>query len=145
MPTVVSYLRSNALRRHDDGTRGEGEVFNTHTKAWEEPDVVEKEQLQGYRIGDTATPYATADQRSIRLGRALDANVMRELGALLYGAQPLPFHLVGIPPHPAGLPPFASRGGGHLASCIRGSSLCRTPAYHGSTPHPSFSVHQWSC
>ena len=89
MPTVVSYLCSNAFWPHDDGTLGEGEVFNTHTKEWEEPDVVEKEQLLQFRIGDTATPYATADKRSIRLGRALDAKVMRELGALLYAAQPL--------------------------------------------------------
>ena len=66
MPTVVSYLRSNAFRPHDDGTLGEGEVFNTHSKEWEEPDAVEKEHLLGYRIGDIATPYATVRTTSKR-------------------------------------------------------------------------------
>ena len=48
MPTVVSYLRSNAYRPKSNGCRGEGEVFNIHTDTWEEPDVEEKEALLGF-------------------------------------------------------------------------------------------------
>ena len=42
--------------------------------------------MLGYRIRDTTSPFATAEQRSIQLGRALDGNVMRDLGYLLYAA-----------------------------------------------------------
>ena len=37
--------------------------------------------------GDTATPGISDEERAIRLGRALDANVMRYLGAYLYASQ----------------------------------------------------------
>ena len=40
----------------------------------------------GYRLDETACPNITDEQRSIRLGRALDANVMYQLGAMLAAA-----------------------------------------------------------
>ena len=86
MPTVVSYLRSNAFRPIDAGQPGEGEVFNLNTKESKVPDVLEKEMLLGYARNGTASPHVTKADRSIRLGRALDANVMRWMGALLAAA-----------------------------------------------------------
>ena len=84
MPTVVSYLHSNAFRPKDNGNPGEGEVFNTSSLEWEEPDAVEKEMLLGYSTGDTAAPGVTEAKRAIRLGRALEGNAMRWLGAYLH-------------------------------------------------------------
>ena len=77
MPTVVSYLESNAFRPKDMGAPGEGQVFNIVSNMWEEPNAKEKESLLGYQRGDTAAPGVTEDQRAIRLGRALDGNTMR--------------------------------------------------------------------
>ena len=87
MPTVVSYLRSNAFRAKDNGAPGEGEVYNIHTNPWEEPDTTEKEQLLGFLPGDTFAPGVSEEQRSIRIGRALDANTMRWMGAFLHATQ----------------------------------------------------------
>ena len=87
MPTVVSYLRSNAFRPKDNRNLGEGEVFNTHSLEWEEPDTEEKEQLLGYAAEDTAAPGVTDAERAIRLGRALEGNTMRWLGAFLHASQ----------------------------------------------------------
>ena len=42
MPTVVSYLHSNAFRTKENGTPGEGQVYNRLTREWEEPDAEEK-------------------------------------------------------------------------------------------------------
>ena len=67
MPTVVSYLRSNAFRPKENGNPGEGEIFNTISLEWEELDVEEKEMLLGYAAGDTTTAGVTADQVQIRL------------------------------------------------------------------------------
>ena len=86
MPTVVSYLRSNAFRPKDNGNPGEGEVFNTQSLEWVEPDTEEKEQLLGYAAGDTAAPGVTDAERAIRLGRALEGNTMRWLGAFLHAS-----------------------------------------------------------
>ena len=87
MPTIVSYMESNAFRRKDNGAPGEGQLFNIATKIWEEPDAEEKELLLGYQRGETATLGITEDQRAIRLGRALDGNTMRWLGAFLHASQ----------------------------------------------------------
>ena len=87
MPTVVSYLRSSAYRLAENGQPKEGEVYNTNIKRWEELDVLEKEVLLGYNRNETASPDVTKDDRSICLARALDANVMRCMGALLAAAQ----------------------------------------------------------
>ena len=87
MPTVVSYLQSNAFRAKENGAPGEGQVFNTHTDEWEEPDVSEKERFLGFQVGDTAAPGVTADARAIRIRRALDAHTMRWLGAFLHASQ----------------------------------------------------------
>ena len=87
MPTVVSYLHSNAFKPKDNGTLGEGEVFNTKTNVWEEPDGEEKELLLGYTLGDTAAAGVSDEDRAVRLGRALDATTMRWLGAILYASQ----------------------------------------------------------
>ena len=37
MPTVVSFIRSNAYRTKANGEPGEGEVFNLAREEWEEP------------------------------------------------------------------------------------------------------------
>ena len=87
MPTVVSYLHSNAFRPKENGNPGEGEVFNTNSLEWEEPDAEEKEMLLGYVAGDTATEGVTESERAIRLGRALEGNTMRWLGAYLHAGQ----------------------------------------------------------
>ena len=87
MPTLVSYLKSNAFRAKDSGAPGEGEVFNIISNIWEEPDAEEKELLMGYSAGDTAAPGVSDEDRAIRLGRALEGNTMRWLGALLYASQ----------------------------------------------------------
>ena len=87
MPTVVSYLRSNAFRLKENGNPGEGEVFNTISLEWEEPDAEEKEMLLGYAAGDTSALGVTEADRAIRLGRALEGNTMRWLGAYLHARQ----------------------------------------------------------
>ena len=87
MPTVVSYLHSNAFRPKENGNPGEGEVFNTISLEWEEPDAEEKEMLLGYAAGDTLAPGVTESERAIRLGRALEGNTMRWLGAYLHASQ----------------------------------------------------------
>ena len=86
MPTVVSYLLSNAYRQKESGAPGEGQVYNTISRIWEEPDADEKEQLLGYTPGDTATLGVSDEDRAIRLGRALDGNTMRSLGAILHAS-----------------------------------------------------------
>ena len=62
-------------------------MFNKHSNEWEELDAEEKEQLLGYTPGDTAAPGVSDEDRSIRLGRALDGNTMRWLGAILHASQ----------------------------------------------------------
>ena len=86
MPTVVSYIKSNAYRPKFDGEPGEGEVFNLAREEWEEPDCREKEQMMGYMANETECPHASETERAMRLGRALDANVILHLGAMLVAA-----------------------------------------------------------
>ena len=87
MPTVVSYIRSNAYRKKPNGEPGEGEVFNLVREEWEEPNCQEKEQMMGYMANETECPHeASEGERSMRLGRALDANVMLHFGAVLFAA-----------------------------------------------------------
>ena len=86
MPTVVSYIKSNAYRPKSDGESGEGEVFNLVCEEWEEPHCREKEQMMGYMANETECPHASEAKRYMRLGRALDANVMLHLGAMLSAA-----------------------------------------------------------
>lgn len=83
MPTLVLFLRSNAFRPKANGSLGEGEVYNTSARTWEEPKVEEKETLMGYAKGTTITLNVTENQRSIRIGRALDGTTMRWLGAFI--------------------------------------------------------------
>ena len=87
MPTIVSYLQSNAYRAKANGAPGEGHVFNIQSNVWEEPNVEEKERLLGFQSDDTATLGVTSATRPIRIGRALDANTMRWLGAFLHASQ----------------------------------------------------------
>ena len=87
MPTVVPYLLSNAYRQKNDGAPGGGQLFNKHSNEWDEPDAEEKKQLLGYTPGDTAALGVSDEDRSIRLGRALDGNTMRWLGAILHASQ----------------------------------------------------------
>ena len=86
MPTVVSFIRSNAYWTQPNGSAREGEIFNTTARRWEEPDCRQKEQMMGYRLDETACPNIADEQRSIRLGRSLDVNVMYHLGAILAAA-----------------------------------------------------------
>ena len=86
MPTVVSYITSNAHRPKFDATPREGEVFNLTKEEWKEPDCREKEEMMGYMADETECPHASKIERSMRLGRALDANVMLHLGAMLAAA-----------------------------------------------------------
>ena len=86
MPTVVSYLLSNAYRTKANGAPGEGQLYNSTTKEWEEPNAEEKEQLLGYTPTDTATPGVSNEDRAIRFGRALDGHTMRWLGAVLHAS-----------------------------------------------------------
>ena len=87
MPTVVSYLHSNAFRPEENGNLGEGEVFNTVSLEWEEPNTEEKEGLLGFGASNTAAPEITEADRAIRLGRALEGHTMRWLGAFLHASQ----------------------------------------------------------
>ena len=66
-----------------DGEPGEGEVFNLAREEWEEPNCEEKEQMMGYMDNETECPHASEAERSMRLGRALDTNVVLHLGAML--------------------------------------------------------------
>ena len=86
MPTVVSYIRSNAYRPKSDGELREGEVFNLAREEWEERDCCEKEQMMGYMADETKCTEAPKAERSMRLGRAPDANVMLHLGAVMFAA-----------------------------------------------------------
>ena len=86
MPTVVSYINSNAYRPKSDGTPGEGEVFNMEEEEWEERDCRRKEQMMGYMADETECLHASVTKRSMRLGRALDTNIMLHLGAMLSAA-----------------------------------------------------------
>ena len=86
MPTVVSYIRSNAHRPKSNGEPGEGKVFNLAREEWEELDCREKEQMMGYMADETKCAEASEAERSMRLGRALDANVMLHLGAVMFTA-----------------------------------------------------------
>ena len=83
LPTLVSYLQSNAFRGKVNGAPGEGRVFNSHTRIYEEPDVTEKEMLLGFQPNSTYTPGVSREQRAIRLGRALDGSTMAWFGAFL--------------------------------------------------------------
>ena len=70
MPTVVSYIKSNAYRPKTDGELGEGEVFNLAREEWEEPDCHEKEQMMGYMADERECQGASEAERSMRLDRA---------------------------------------------------------------------------
>ena len=87
MLTVVSYRHSNAFRPKENGNPGEGEVFNTISLEWEEPNAEEKEMLLQYAAGDTSAAGVTEAERAIRVGRALEGNTMRWLDAYLHASQ----------------------------------------------------------
>ena len=86
MPTVVSYIRSNAYRNKSNGEPGEGEVFNLARGEWKEPNCHEKEQMMGDMADETKCAEASKAERSMRLGRALDADVMLHLGVVMFTA-----------------------------------------------------------
>ena len=66
---------------------GRGKFFNLAREGWEEPNNQEKEEMMGYMANETECPHeASEGERSMRLGRALDANVMLHLGAVLFAA-----------------------------------------------------------
>ena len=57
-------------------------MYNTKTHKWEEPDVGEKEQLLGFPERTTRAERVSAKQRAERLGKCMEGNTMRWLGAL---------------------------------------------------------------
>ena len=87
MPTVISYLGSRASVTKRNGNPGEGQVYNRESDLWEEPDAEEKELLMGYTAGDTYATGVSETEHAVRLGRALEGNTMRWLGALLHASQ----------------------------------------------------------
>ena len=87
MPTVVPYRKSRPFRPKSDGAPGEGEVFNTVSNEWEGPDVEEKKLMMGFAAGDTAASGVSEAHCAIRLGRVLEGNTMRWLGAYLHACQ----------------------------------------------------------
>ena len=86
MPTVVSYIKSNAYRLRSNGTPRDREIFNVAKEEWEEPDRREKELMMGYMADETECQHACETERPMRLGRALNANVNLHLGAMLAAA-----------------------------------------------------------
>ena len=86
LPTIVAFPKSHAFRQHANGTPGEGQLWNTISKCWEEPTLEEKEQLMGYKVGSTDGGLATIPQRTKRLGQAMEGNTMRWLGAFLHAS-----------------------------------------------------------
>ena len=95
MPTIVSFPKSFAYRLQANNKPGEGQLWNTQTKCWEEPNIEEREQMMGYTVGSTSGGMATDIQRVIRIGRAMDGNTMRWLGAFLYAMHRQPTHIQG--------------------------------------------------
>ena len=86
LPTLVSYLQRNAFRRKVNGAPGEGQVFNIHTRVYEEPDVTEKEMPLGFQPNSTYVAGVSREQRAIRLGHALDGSTMAWFGAFLHAS-----------------------------------------------------------
>ena len=82
MPTIVTFQGSYAFRTQEDGSQGEGQVYDTNTHRWEEPDVGEKEQLLGFAEGTTRAEGVSAKQRAERLGKCMEGNTMRWSEAL---------------------------------------------------------------
>ena len=87
MPTIFSFLGSHAYRKKDNGLPGDGQLWNKRMKRWDEPSLMEREQMMGYRPDATYAGLATVAERAERLGRAMDANTMRWLGAFLHATQ----------------------------------------------------------
>ena len=87
MPTLVSFPRSHAYYPKEKGLPGEGQLWNTLCRRWEEPDISENEQLMGYSVGATLGGLTTEAERAPRLGQALDGSTMRWFGAFLHATQ----------------------------------------------------------
>ena len=87
MPTIVSFPKSHAYRLQANGKPGEGQLWNKHKRCFEEPTIEEKEQFMGYPIGFTMGGQATPQERSKRLGQAMDGNTIRWFGAFLHAEQ----------------------------------------------------------
>ena len=64
-----------------NGTPGEGDVSNLHTRERDEPDTEEKKTRLNLQRRETLAPSVTKDQRAIQLRRALDMTPMRWLEA----------------------------------------------------------------
>ena len=69
------------------GKPGEEQLWNKRTKKWKEPTIHEREQMMGYAIDATKAAHVTIQQRTMRLGQAMDANTMRWFGAFLFVTQ----------------------------------------------------------
>ena len=77
LPTIVSYPESFAFRRRNNGTPGEGQLWDRVTHNWIEPTLKEKEHLMGYRVNDTQGGLATEKERISRLGQVMDGNTLK--------------------------------------------------------------------
>ena len=84
MPTLVSYPHSRAFRQSPTtGRRGPGEVYNTITKEWEEPNIREREELMGMRPGDSEGLGVSYTERVALVGQEMDHNGRKWLGAIM--------------------------------------------------------------
>ena len=84
LPTLVSYPLSRAFTvSPTTGQRGLGEVFNSITNQWEEPNIREREELMGMRPGDSKGLGVSYTERVALVGHAMDHNVMRWLGEIM--------------------------------------------------------------
>ena len=59
MPTVVTFRNNHAYQAKANDEPSEGQLWNKNTCKWEEPSLAVKEQLLGYRVGDTIGGLAT--------------------------------------------------------------------------------------
>ena len=86
----MTYPGSFAFRRRVNGNPGEGQLWDRVSHNWIEPTLREKEKLMGYRVDDTQGGLATDQERTSRLGQAMDGNTLRWMGAFLSAAHTLP-------------------------------------------------------
>ncbi|CAI7779207.1 unnamed protein product [Closterium sp. NIES-54] len=74
-PTLVGYEGAAGFRE-EDGMPGEGMVYDSRTKKWEEPTALERELAMGYGEEVTKAVGVTERERRRALGQAMDGQVM---------------------------------------------------------------------
>ncbi|CAI7916612.1 unnamed protein product, partial [Closterium sp. NIES-53] len=73
--TLVGYEGAAGFRE-EDGMPGEGMVYDSRTKKWEEPTALERELAMGYGEEVTKAVGVTERERRRALGQAMDGQVM---------------------------------------------------------------------